>query len=278
VSMRLALFILGAFFFGLAAGQGLFGRIQQDSAPAVGNPPATTEEQAAKLVVEDAKRRGFSGVAVYGRELQAFSAPSWVQSVNVEADRIEIVHERGRITLPFAELGKTEVVTDTVMGISQFGVAVNAGEVLWMIDGGFDSSSRRERAVKYADALQVLKSAGAGAGESDIQFEIMARNYRSTEPKPAIPEEVRKYQVQADFAIDLKRYADAARFYADGIKLAPWWATGRFNRALLLAEAGQFREAASEMKRFLVLAPESPDARVAQDRIYQWEAAAQLRR
>jgi len=275
--VRLVL-LLCVLFSGLAAAQGLFGPIQQGSAPAGDNQPAMAEDQAARLVVEDARRRGFSGVAVYGRELQAFSPPSWVQSVNVDAERIEIVHERGRISLPLAELGKVELVTDTVMGISQFGVAVNASEVLWMIDGGFDSSSRRERARRYADALQALKSAGAGSGESDIQFEIMARNYRSADPKPGIPEEVRKYQVQADFAINLKRYLDAARFYAEGIKVAPWWATGRFNRALLLAEAGQFREAASEMKRFLVLAPDSPDARVAQDRIYQWEAAAQLRR
>jgi tetratricopeptide (TPR) repeat protein len=276
--MRLVLILLCAWFSGLAAAQGLFGAIQQGSAPAGDNQPAMAEDQAARLVVEDAKRRGFSGIAVYGRELQAFSPPSWVQSVNVDAERIEIVHERGRIALPLADLAKVEVVTDTVMGISQFGVAVNASEVLWMIDGGFDSSSRRERARRYADALLALKSAGAGSGESDVQFEIMARNYRSADPKPGIPEEVRKYQVQADFAIDLKRYRDAAQFYAEGIKLAPWWATGRFNRALLLAEAGQFREAATEMRRFLVLAPDSPDARVAQDRIYQWEAAAQLRR
>ena len=261
---------------------GLFACLFAASAAAqvyVPEKPAMAEDEAARLLAEEGKKRGFNmGTAIYGKELQAFSPPSWVQSVSVDGGKIEIVHERGRIAMALSELPKIEVVTDTVMGIPQFGVPVTAGEVIWIIDGSFDSSGRRERAMRLADALHVLKGAGAGAGESDIQFEIMARNYRSADPKPAIPEEVRKYQVQADFAIDLKRYMDAARFYADGIKLAPWWATGRFNRALLLAEAGQFREAASEMKRFLVLAPDSPDARVAQDRIYQWEAAAQLGR
>ena len=240
---------------------------------------AMAEDQAVKLIAEEAKRRGFNtGMAVYGRELQAFSAPAWVRSISVDAERVEVVHERGTIVVPLAELPKVEVVTDTVMGIPQFGIPVTATDVLWVVDGSFDASGRRSRALRIADAFYALKNAGASQGESDVQFEIMARNYRSADPKPQIPEEVRKYQVQADFAIDMKRYADAAQFYAEGIKLAPWWATGRFNRALLLAEAGKYRDAASEMKRFLVLAPESPDARIAQDRIYQWEAAAQLRR
>jgi tetratricopeptide (TPR) repeat protein len=280
--MRLIL-LLGALFSGLAAAQAVIAP-RPDATPQVyapgqaGSQQSLSEDEATKFIVEDAKRRGFSGMVVFGRELQAFVPPSWVQSIGIEGDTLEVVHEKGRIVVRLSELQKIEVITDTVMGSSQFGVPLSQNEVLWAIDGGLSSESRRARAFKLADALQALRKTGASQGESDVQFEIMARNYRSTDPKPAIPEEVRKFQVQADFAIDMKRYKDAAGFYAEGIKLAPWWATGRFNRALLLAETGQYREAAGEMKRFLVLAPESPDARVAQDRIYQWEAAAQLRR
>jgi tetratricopeptide (TPR) repeat protein len=92
-----------------------------------------------------------------------------------------------------------------------------------------------------------------------------------------MPEEVRKYQVQADFMISQKRYGDAIRIYTEGLKSAPWWPDGRFNRALLFAETKRYRDAILDMNRFLMLEPESPDARSARDRIYQWEAAMKMR-
>src|SRR5687767_7782243 len=130
--------------------------------------PAMTEEQASGFIVNDAKRRGFSGQAIHAKELQLFSPPSWVQSVGIEGDTMELIHERGRIILRLSELAKIEVVSDTVMGIPQFGVSLTPTDVVWMIDGGLDSSDRRERAIKLADALHVLKNAGGSqAGESD---------------------------------------------------------------------------------------------------------------
>jgi tetratricopeptide (TPR) repeat protein len=81
--------------------------------------------------------------------------------------------------------------------------------------------------------------------------------------------------VQAEFAFEQKRLQDAARLYAEALKIAPWWPEGRFNRALLLAEVGQYRGAISEMRRYLQLVPDAPGARAAQDRIYRWESAMQ---
>ncbi len=241
-------------------------------------PPAVSEEQAAKTVAELAQRRGFVGMVVFGRELRAFTAPSWVQSIQIDGERLVVVHEKGKIEARLDALPKIEVIEDTVIGLSQYGVPVGPEEVLWTIDGGLNSSLRRENAIKLADALHALRSARAGKIDDETKFAEVAAQYRTAAPKPILPEEARKFQVQAEFALDNKRYADAARFYGEGLKIAPWWTMGRFNRALLLAETGSYREAMVEMRRFIQLEPESPDARLAQDRIYQWEAAAQLNR
>jgi peptidyl-prolyl cis-trans isomerase A (cyclophilin A)/peptidyl-prolyl cis-trans isomerase B (cyclophilin B) len=111
-------------------------------------------------------------------------------------------------------------------------------------------------------------------GLSDEQFAQIAATYRGTSPKPNITEEVRKLKVQAEFMIREKRFRDAASLYNEALKIAPWWAVGRYNHALVLAELKRYRDAISEMKRFLQLEPNSPEARAIQDQMYQWDAAA----
>jgi tetratricopeptide (TPR) repeat protein len=268
------------FLAGLAMVPAALGQLLARPAPdAVAEDASVlTEEQAVKAVVELGQRRGFVGMVVFGRELQAFSPPSWVTSAQVDAERLVVVHEKGKIEVRLDALPKYEVIEDTVLGMSQYGVPVGPEEVLWTIDGGLSSSVRRQNANRLADALNTLRSAGTGKVSEEARFADIVAQYQAASPKPILPEEVRKFQVQAEFALDNKRYADAARFYGEGIKLAPWWTAGRFNRALLLAETGSYRDAMAEMRRFLQLEPQSPDARLAQDRIYQWEAAAQLNR
>lgn len=104
------------------------------------------------------------------------------------------------------------------------------------------------------------------------QFVKEASAYRALAVKPELTEEARRFQVQAEFAFEEKRFEDAVAAYAKALKLAPWWPDGRFNRALILAELFSYEEAVREMKRYLELAPDAADARAARDKIYQWES------
>ncbi|MDX2276672.1 MAG: hypothetical protein NW206_14570 [Hyphomonadaceae bacterium] len=80
-------------------------------------------------------------------------------------------------------------------------------------------------------------------------------------------------QVQVELAVRASRTIDAARLYRDALRTAPAWAEGRFNLGLLYGELELYPEAITEMRRYLYLAPNAPDARAVQDRIYEWEAA-----
>jgi len=102
---------------------------------------------------------------------------------------------------------------------------------------------------------------------------VVAR-YQNANPNPALSEEVRKLKVQAEFALEKKRYAQAIDHYEEALNIAPWWADGHFNRALLLGEAKNYPDAVSEMKKYLALEPNAKDARAAQDKLYQWEDEA----
>lgn len=102
-------------------------------------------------------------------------------------------------------------------------------------------------------------------------FAAEAEKYRALTTKPELPEEARRYNVQAMAAVRDKQFSEAAGFYADASKIAPWWPDWHFNRALVLAELNRFEEASREMKRYLQLVPGAPNARAAQDKIYEWE-------
>ncbi|HLP98774.1 MAG TPA: SUMF1/EgtB/PvdO family nonheme iron enzyme [Sideroxyarcus sp.] len=119
-------------------------------------------------------------------------------------------------------------------------------------------------------AILLLICAPALADSVD-PFQEVAAKYRAAKPKPALSEEARKYKVQAEFMVQEKQSDKAAALYGRALEIAPWWPEGHFKLALLLGESKKYNEAMREMKRYLLLAPDAPEAREAQDRIYQWE-------
>lgn len=105
----------------------------------------------------------------------------------------------------------------------------------------------------------------------DTIFEGVRRLYARLSAKPDLPERARKFGVQAMSMAEQKDYERAIELYGKGLGVAYWWPEAHFNNALLLADQTHFAEAIAEMKAFLELAPTSPDARAAQDKIYEWE-------
>lgn len=136
------------------------------------------------------------------------------------------------------------------------------------------ASQEAEATGKLSQALQLYTKAYSLADTEDRSLPVVkdiARLTRTQPDKAALPEDARRYGVQATSLVEKKRYDEAIAFYDQGLELAPWWAEGHFNRALIAANQNRYREAVTSMKLFLVLAPTSADARAAQDRIYEWE-------
>lgn len=115
----------------------------------------------------------------------------------------------------------------------------------------------------------------AFADNANDSFQEVVARYRAANPKPAMPEVARKFKVQAEFLVQEKRPGQAMELYRKALEIVPWWPEGHYNLALLLGETKNYSEAMGEMKRYLLLAPEAPEARAAQDKIYQWEIVAE---
>lgn len=128
---------------------------------------------------------------------------------------------------------------------------------------------REATAIDAANALYVLKYRLFREARED--FVSTALEYRAASPKPQVPEEARRFKVQAESAIRDKRFAEALVHYGAALAVAPWWPEGHFNSAVILAELGDYGAATREMTRYLELVPDAADARQARDRIYEWD-------
>jgi len=128
---------------------------------------------------------------------------------------------------------------------------------------------------KCLAAVLLLVCAPAFADSANDPFQDVVNQYRSANPKPEFTEEARKYKVQAEFAEQQKLTDQTIELYGKALAIVPWWPEGHYHLALALAEAKRYRDAMTEMKRFLLLAPDAPEARAAQDKIYQWEIVAE---
>ncbi|MGQ0812012.1 MAG: hypothetical protein ACT4OO_12415 [Nitrospiraceae bacterium] len=136
----------------------------------------------------------------------------------------------------------------------------------------------REVSGDFQGALTLYAHAYRSAmstDQADAAVAGIARVWQKLPSKPALPEEARRYGVQATSQADKKRYDEAIKLYEKSLDIAPWWAEGHFNRALVLADQNHYTEAIASMKRFVTLAPNSSDARAAQDKLYEWELEAQ---
>jgi len=123
------------------------------------------------------------------------------------------------------------------------------------------------------DALLVLKQAASDPARADdeARFAEAVSTYKKKGAQLHLPEEARRFEVQAEAATNDKEFDDAADYYEQAIEVAPWWPADHLNHALMLAEVGLFADAITEMKRYLMLVPHAPNAGEAQDKIYDWE-------
>jgi tetratricopeptide (TPR) repeat protein len=106
-----------------------------------------------------------------------------------------------------------------------------------------------------------------------VEFQETVKNNNTLSEKPTITEEQRKYIVQANSKNEKKEYQEALDFYKKVINVNPTsYPSAYYNMALLAAQIKDYRYAIFNMKKYMILVPDAPDARASQDQIYKWEA------
>jgi tetratricopeptide (TPR) repeat protein len=135
----------------------------------------------------------------------------------------------------------------------------------------------RQQAADFLQAVWAMHlhaKSGELANFRKVLFEkhiAEIEKYRDPASRPPLPEDVLKYKVQAEAAVRRGHFVDALLPYQRALALAPWWPEGHFNTALVYGELGLYPEAVIYMKYYLRAAPDAPNARAAQNKIYEWE-------
>lgn len=168
----------------------------------------------------------------------------------------------------YADITDLALVPARTTSASSF-VLLGRGTALFT-GGGAGGNARARR---LADALLILKAAASleAVEQEQAQFDDVVRDYRAADPKPPVTEDMRRYEIQAEAAVRARQFEQAADLYDTVLQGAPWWPQGHFNRALILESLDEYDLAAEEMQRYLKLVPDAPNARAAQDKIYEWE-------
>jgi tetratricopeptide (TPR) repeat protein len=178
----------------------------------------------------------------------------WTRSIPVYSDRIDI---------PFFPLFYEDLL--------EFDIAIDNHEI--KLPSHVKLEFINAETERIADDLFFIQQALKKKQDEQLTlFKSKAAQYRTQKVKPVISEEQRKFIVQAKVANQQKDYTTAIDLYKKAIELDPVSNPGvYFNAALLYAQMQKFNNAIFIMKQYLMFEPESQEARIAQDKIYEWE-------
>ncbi|HEY1772634.1 MAG TPA: tetratricopeptide repeat protein [Gammaproteobacteria bacterium] len=84
------------------------------------------------------------------------------------------------------------------------------------------------------------------------------------------PEEARQHQLLAEDAANRNDLDKAMDEYAAAFKIAPCWAQGRYQDAMIEGQTGWYLVAVDDMRKYLQLVPDAPNAQAVKDQIIIW--------
>lgn len=144
---------------------------------------------------------------------------------------------------------------------------------------GLNTTSKSLADINLNTAFEKLQVAWGYAASLDKESKVLLDSvmsryyfvYPKLKVKPPVPEFIRKLTVQATSFVEDKNYPLAIEYYQRALTVCPYYPLARFNLAMLYATIRDFRSAISQMNSYMRFAPDAPDIRAAQDKIYEWE-------
>jgi tetratricopeptide (TPR) repeat protein len=197
------------------------------------------------------------------------------QILRVEKTTIKGSNEQGdfgTVTFPLNEVRmkgsnsgqfRNTIINEITFRFSSLETARDFAENMYYLLMPYDKQLLTFNQTRAADSIRMADS---------IQFSISAAKYRELKEKPVLTEEQRKYIVQANSMNEKKDYTNAIQLYRKVIEINPTaFPAAYYNLAHISALTGDYRFAIYNMRKYLLLVPDAPDARTAQDKIYEWE-------
>ncbi|MCH6563365.1 MAG: tetratricopeptide repeat protein [Myxococcales bacterium] len=126
------------------------------------------------------------------------------------------------------------------------------------------------------EAFQLYRRAyGWSPGEDSEIAQLRAtlvRIYPALANEPKLPEAARRFFVEGQALARADDFVGAVEAFEKVTAIVPWFPSGHFNLALVQERAGRYGSAIASMQTFLKLAPDSENARLGRDRMYEWRS------
>jgi hypothetical protein len=139
-------------------------------------------------------------------------------------------------------------------------------------------AEQAESAGNKAGALEHYGNAYASIADRDHEgalWKKITSLYRSMKPKPAVPDEARRYMVRGQTAVaEARSAADfeaAAREFEMAARQAPFWPDAYYNLGVLRGKMGLYDDAIKGLEKYLDLSPDADDAEQVKTMVYQLE-------
>jgi tetratricopeptide (TPR) repeat protein len=243
----------------------MFGTLAQTKATE--NPSKSHPTRELNAVKADIAEMLKDKVEIFEKKSQLTIAP---KEVMVLDDKIVLTAKKQEMVINF-----TDFVEDAIPAPSYRKTKIILPlEKFEFITNGWVTSNLKRLEELRQNLLFIQNQTRKKRYESQlILFKPIAAQYCALKVKPPISEGQRKFIVQANSFNEKKIYDKAIDLYNKAIEVDQTaYPAGYSNLALLSAQINNYDAAIFYMKKYLLLEPESSDARSAQDKIYEWEA------
>lgn len=160
----------------------------------------------------------------------------------------------------------------------QWAYKLNAKRYGGLVEEGRRAEESGQLQVALKHYTSFLQHVAEGSEDDwDLRRRVI-RIAQRLNPPLAIPEEANRHAAYARTAAkEAKTPADfekAIDEYQKALRIAPWWGDAYLNLALVQEQSGKYADAVRSLELFLLAAPNDPEARTVQNKMYELEYKA----
>jgi tetratricopeptide (TPR) repeat protein len=148
-----------------------------------------------------------------------------------------------------------------------------------MVKAHLATAKQLDAQGKYAESLpeyaQALSFAANEQETSTLRAEMFAASGKMPTP-PEMPDDAHRHVVRGEALLNQGMLERGLAEFNEALRIAPYMPKLYQNTAVIYGGLKQYDQAIRQMHLYLTAAPETPDARTAQDQITKWELQQEM--
>jgi tetratricopeptide (TPR) repeat protein len=148
-----------------------------------------------------------------------------------------------------------------------------------LVDAHLAKAKQLDAQGKYSESLpeyaQALSFAANEQEASTLRAAMFAASGKMPTP-PEMPDDAHRHVVRGELLLNQGMLDRALAEFNEALRMAPYMPKLYQNTAVIYGALKQYGQAIRQMHLYLTAAPETPDARTAQDQITKWELQQEM--